>query len=80
MSALEENPTLLFVQISGFGSCPASWSADGQHIAYVADSRQLNITSSNFADTLQHELPNRLSDEDNDSDDLHGTFFALSMK
>ncbi|CAM6102595.1 unnamed protein product [Calypogeia fissa] len=66
---------LLLGQIGSVADCKveedilaASWSADGEHIAYVSDNR-LSITTSNFATTFQHELPTHLSDEDEDEDE-----------
>ncbi|KAG6550749.1 hypothetical protein Mapa_007653 [Marchantia paleacea] len=50
------------------GVVAASWSEDGQHIAYVSENRQLSITTSTFAKTFNIELPAHLLDEDVDSD------------
>ncbi|BFI29606.1 nuclear pore complex protein Nup214 [Marchantia polymorpha subsp. ruderalis] len=50
------------------GVVAASWSEDGQHVAYVSENRQLSITTSTFAKTFDIKLPAYLSDEDVDSD------------
>lgn len=68
---------MVYLLISSSSS--ASWSEDGQHVAYVSENRQLSITTSTFAKTFDIKLPAYLSDEDVDSD-LTGTLLCLALE
>ncbi|KAL2635427.1 hypothetical protein R1flu_006906 [Riccia fluitans] len=50
------------------GVLAASWSQNGQHIAYVSENRQLSIASSSFGKSFSFDLPAHLSEEDTDFD------------